>query len=230
MDDFSDGLPTETTNWIINRNVYWNKGAAIPADIDVLNYFDDKTAILGNPVLPAIGTVVLPRWNGSKFLSGSSTIQEEHTRLVNTYGVPGTGSVAIGAGDPLQSPPDDILKRARSTTKPTIGAVEQQSTTSTGGTITVKVALNPSSLVGGKSSTLNQVVLSSPAPAGGVSVPLVSSNPTLMSVPTAVTVLAGQTSANFTITTRAVTSTTNVAVNSTYTGVLRYMATLTITP
>ena len=238
MNDFSDGLPAETSGAVMKRNVFWNRGAAIPADLDVLNYFDDKEAILGNPVLPAISTVVLPRWNGSSFLSGSTSIAAEHSRLVNAYGVPGSGSVAIDAADPAQSPAEDILGRPRGT-KPDVGAVEQQgesptstptptpspTPTPTPTTITIDVSLSATGVLGGTSSTSHQVLLSSPAPAGGVVVPLATSDPTLATVPQSVTVPQGQTSAFFTIQTKRVSTTTPVALRTTYGGVARYLCT-----
>jgi hypothetical protein len=61
-------------------------------------------------------------------------------------------------------------------------------------------SVNPTSVTGGNPST-GTVTLSSPAPAGGTVVNLGSNQPGAASVPTNVTVAAGATSANFTITT-----------------------------
>jgi hypothetical protein len=62
------------------------------------------------------------------------------------------------------------------------------------------VSISPSTVVGGTSST-GTVTLNGPAAAGGLVVKLSSQKPTLASVPTTVTVPAGATSVNFTITT-----------------------------
>jgi hypothetical protein len=60
-------------------------------------------------------------------------------------------------------------------------------------------------------------------------VQLSSSNPSVASVPSSVTVPQGQTSANFTVTTTPVTSQTNVTITASAQGVTR-QATLTVTP
>ncbi len=62
------------------------------------------------------------------------------------------------------------------------------------------VSISPSTVVGGTSTT-GTVTLNGPAAAGGLVVKLSSQKPTLASVPTTVTVPAGATSVNFTITT-----------------------------
>jgi len=66
------------------------------------------------------------------------------------------------------------------------------------------LSLSPSSLVGGKTST-GTVTLGTAAPAGGISVSL-SSSSTSATLPASVIVLAGKTSAKFTVTTTAVTA------------------------
>ena len=66
------------------------------------------------------------------------------------------------------------------------------------------VTLNPSSVVGGISSS-GTMTLTGPAPAGGISVALSSDNPGVATVPASVNVAAGQTtSAAFTIATSVV--------------------------
>jgi len=64
----------------------------------------------------------------------------------------------------------------------------------------VSLTLNPTTVVGGATS-IGTVTLSAPAPSGGLVVNLSSSNPNRASVPAALTVLAGSSSANFTIST-----------------------------
>jgi thermitase len=90
------------------------------------------------------------------------------------------------------------------------------------------ISLNPSTVVGGNPST-GTVYLTAPAQSGGFTVQLSSSNPSVASVPSSVTVPQGQTSANFTVTTTRVTSQTTVTITASAQGVTR-QATLTVTP
>ena len=81
------------------------------------------------------------------------------------------------------------------------------------------VAVNPTSVVGGTSST-GTVTLSAAAPSTGAVVSL-SDNSTAATVPTSVTVAAGATSANFTVSTSTVAAATVATVTATYAGVSR---------
>ena len=90
------------------------------------------------------------------------------------------------------------------------------------------LALNPTSVTGGNSST-GTVTLSGAAPSGGAVVTLSSSNTTAARVPSSVTVAAGATSATFTVSTSAVAASTTVTISGTYSGVTR-SASLTVTP
>jgi hypothetical protein len=90
------------------------------------------------------------------------------------------------------------------------------------------LALNPTSVVGGNSST-GTVTLSGAAPAGGATVALSSSNTTVAQVPSTVAVAAGATSATFTVSTSAVAASTAVTISGTYSGATR-SASLTVTP
>jgi hypothetical protein len=90
------------------------------------------------------------------------------------------------------------------------------------------LTLNPTSVMGGKSSTAT-VILSGPAPAGGAQVSLSSSNTAAARVPSSVTVAAGATSATFTVSTSAVASSTAVIISAAYKGATR-SASLTVVP
>ncbi|MCX7925686.1 MAG: S8 family serine peptidase [Fimbriimonadales bacterium] len=90
------------------------------------------------------------------------------------------------------------------------------------------LSLNPTSVVGGNSST-GTVTLTAAAPSGGFVVNLSSSNPSVASVPSSVTVPAGATSANFTVSTSAVSSSTSVTITASAGSVSR-TATLTVNP
>ncbi|MCX7992782.1 MAG: S8 family serine peptidase [Fimbriimonadales bacterium] len=81
------------------------------------------------------------------------------------------------------------------------------------------LTIQPTSVIGGRTAT-GTVRLTAPAPAGGAVVQLRSSS-TRASVPSSVTVPAGATSANFTITTRSARTITTVTITATYNGVSR---------
>ncbi len=89
------------------------------------------------------------------------------------------------------------------------------------------VSVNPTSVVGGTSST-GTVTLAGAAPAGGAVVTLSSSNTAAAQVPASVTVAAGATAATFTVTTFAVASSTTATISGTY-GVTK-TGNLTVTP
>jgi hypothetical protein len=91
------------------------------------------------------------------------------------------------------------------------------------------VSLNPASVIGGNTST-GTVTLTAAAPDGGAVVALVSSS-SVASVPASVTVAAGATSADFTVSTSPVVvgASTSVWISGTYGGARSY-ASLTVTP
>jgi hypothetical protein len=90
------------------------------------------------------------------------------------------------------------------------------------------LTLNPSSVVGGNTAQ-GLVILSGPAPAGGVSVKLLSSKASVATTPPSVTVPAGATNATFTIMTGRVTATTSATISASYGGLTR-TSVLTLTP
>lgn len=89
------------------------------------------------------------------------------------------------------------------------------------------IALNPTSVVGGNSST-GTVTLTGPAPAGGVIVPLTSDN-VAGQVPVSVTVPGTATSTNFSANTSSVTAATTVTISGTYNNTTK-SATLGVRP
>jgi hypothetical protein len=125
---FSNGDPAQTSNLFLDNNLYWNGGAAIPPGDLVSPLVHDPRPIVADPLLgPAQAAMVLPRWNGSAFLSRNTSTRQEFVRLVELYGALPQGSPAIGAADPAFTPADDILGRPRSAT-PDLGAYEYQLT------------------------------------------------------------------------------------------------------
>ncbi|HTP70018.1 MAG TPA: DUF2341 domain-containing protein, partial [Dongiaceae bacterium] len=90
------------------------------------------------------------------------------------------------------------------------------------------VGVNPTSVVGGNSSTAT-VTMTSIAPAGGALVTLTSNNTAAATVPASVTVAAGSNSATFQVSTSPVSSTTPVLVSGTYNSATQSAA-LTVNP
>jgi Calx-beta domain len=121
--DFSDGLPAEVTGLVLDRNLYWNGGVAIPPGDQVNPNVNDARRIVANPQLATSHAgIVLPRWNGTTFVSGNATIRQEFVRLVNAYGAIPAGSPGHDQADPALSATDDILGNPR--TVPDVGAYE----------------------------------------------------------------------------------------------------------
>lgn len=121
--DFSDTPPGETSSWTLDNNLYWNGGAAIPEDAnELINYTDDANRLVANPQLGGQSGLILPRWTGSQFADGSSTIADVFTNLVLLYGTPSGTSPVVDTADPANAPAEDILGNGRS--DPDIGAVE----------------------------------------------------------------------------------------------------------
>jgi hypothetical protein len=145
MEDFSDGEDVESTNVILDNNLYYNGGSALPSG-DVLSPSDDANAVVGNPMLGNQAGLVLPRWNPvtEQFVSGNSTIRDEFLRLVSSYGTPGAGSAAFDASDPAQTPVEDILGNGRDSNSD-LGALDTD-----GG---VLILLSPTSLPTGSVGT-----------------------------------------------------------------------------
>jgi len=107
------------------------------------------------------------------------------------------------------------------------GAAQSATLTVTPPALTLSsVTLNPTTVVGGNSST-GTVTLSGPAPTGGITVTL-SSNNTAAQVPASVVVPAAATSATFTVTTSVVSSSTPVTITATFGG--SRTAALTVNP
>jgi len=98
-------------------------------------------------------------------------------------------------------------------------------------TVLHAVTLSPTSVRGGSSTTANRVTLNGPAPQGGALVSL-SSGSSVASVPEAVLIPAGASSAYFRIDTRSVTASTAVSISASYRGtagtVVVKTATLTV--
>ena len=82
------------------------------------------------------------------------------------------------------------------------------------------LTLNPTSVIGGLQTSTGTVTLSAPAPAGGATVALSSSNG-VARVPSSVFVPAGATSASFTVNTSIVLLSTSATISASYNGTTR---------
>lgn len=82
------------------------------------------------------------------------------------------------------------------------------------------VSMNVESVAGGNPA-VGTVTMAAATPAGGANVLLSSSNPSVVQVPSSVNVAAGAASANFALTTSAVSATTAVTVTASRAGVVR---------
>jgi hypothetical protein len=125
MDDFSDTPPGDTLTWALSRNLYWNAASAIPQDpAELINFTDDATRIVANPLLPPLSGVLLPRWvqAAGLFADGSASIRDVFVRLVTSYGIPDSVSPVRDAASAGQAASDDVLGRPRGT--PDVGAYE----------------------------------------------------------------------------------------------------------
>ena len=102
----------------IDNNLYFNGPDVIPEDsFETVNYTDDTSRILADPLLPENDSLVIPRWTEtiSRVADGSLTIREAFDRMVGLYAIPAAGSPVVGAADPSNSPSDDILGNLRLT-------------------------------------------------------------------------------------------------------------------
>lgn len=90
---------------------------------------------------------------------------------------------------------------------------------------------SPSSVVGGSSSQITVSLASGTvAPAGGLNLSVSSSNTSVVTVPSSVTIPAGSSSVRFTATTRSVTSSQSVTVRASNNQLGSRQVTLTVTP
>ena len=122
--DFSDTPAGDTASWMLDNNLYWNGGTGIPEDPgELINYTDDSSRIVADPLLPLQASLILPRWTGSGFADGSATIRKVFENLVRLYGSPAGGSPAEDAATAAQSPAEDILGLPRDGS-PDLGAFE----------------------------------------------------------------------------------------------------------
>ena len=112
----------------------------------------------------------------------------------------------------------------------TLGSSSQQATLSITAPALLSISVSPTTVKGSSTTAVTgTVTLSGIAPTGGLVVSLKSSNTGAASVPTTVTVLAGKSTATFTVKHAKVTANTTVTLTATLATVSK-TATLTVTP
>jgi hypothetical protein len=173
----------------------------------------------------AVGAVSLNTWYKLSMAVHSTSID------VSVNGVPklhttdaqfSSGGLAIFGGENMVAHFSFVRSRRYAATVPstTVGAL------TTNGVSAASLTLIPTIVVGGTSSQ-GTVTLSGPAPTGGATVTLTSSNTAAAHVPTSVVVPAAAASAKFTITTTAVASSTSSTISASFGGTTR-AASLTV--
>ncbi len=96
---------------------------------ELINYMDDASRVMADPLLRDQAGVVLPRWvsEAGLFADGSTTIRQAFERLVGFYGSPAAASPVIDTANAGQTPTTDILGNFRpAALVPDIGAWERQ--------------------------------------------------------------------------------------------------------
>ena len=187
-----------------------NTTATLTVQVAGLNsLFISPYTVVGG--VSSIGTVVLSSPagpSGVTLMLGSS----------NTSAATVPASVTVPAGKTSVSFPIATISGSQVQTS-TISATVNGNTAS--GQITVNpanlvsIAVTPSSVVGGVSSVVGTVTLATPAPTGGALINMASASLSAH-IPTTLTVPAGATSTNFSITTTGVSATTLVTLTATY--------------
>jgi hypothetical protein len=122
--DFAEVPNPENGEIILDNNLYWNGGQAIPTDQDQrITYMDDLHSIVLDPRLGEQGFVRVPYWNGNIFYDGSGSIMEVFRRLVYSYSRPTKISPIINRANSSHAPLVDLMGNLRDD-RPDIGAYE----------------------------------------------------------------------------------------------------------
>ena len=115
-DDFSDTPSADTLDHVLDGNLFWNGGDAIPFDAgELINYTDDADRLVADPRLRSQAGIALPRWVPAVnlFGDGSLTIRQAFERLAGLYGAFAVGSPLLDSADESESPATDILGNSR---------------------------------------------------------------------------------------------------------------------
>ncbi|HJX26906.1 MAG TPA: hypothetical protein VJ885_03260, partial [Thermoanaerobaculia bacterium] len=186
----------------------------------VVSWVDYRTT---SPVAQLRGDIWLARVDAAGAVSGTTQVTtgplpEEQPELAPVPGTPGAALLAYSALDPT------TYRIALRTVGDSGGTPPPPPPPSAVASLT----LNPASVVGGKASTAT-VTLAQPAPSAGAKVLLSSADVNVATVPVSVLVAAGTTSKTFTVTSKAVASSTIVGITATWSGASK-AAVLTVQP
>jgi len=133
--------------------------------------------------------------------------------------------IALSVASYCQKPPANPPKNPKPPAPPIVSQTKAPIAKPLSTLLTL--SLNPTSVVGGKSS-VGQITVDSAAPAGGVTVTLSTDNGSTI-VPASATIASGTKAANFTITTLGVASKVTATISATLAGVTK-TATLDVLP
>jgi hypothetical protein len=215
------------------------------------------TAIYGKSQITATLTVNLPAVSlasltvsPSSVVGGNPSVNSANVAILNGPAPAGGAVIALSSSNPtIASVQANVKVPAGATTSPNFPIVTTAVPTGTQLTISgtymgtvqqaqlvvnvatpAAVQLSQTSVQGGKDISSNVVLMDGPAPAGGLTVSLKSSNPSVAKVPPTIKVSPGlRSSAGFSIDTTAVGSSTPVTISASYHGIVQ-SATLTVTP
>jgi hypothetical protein len=161
----------------------------------------------------SVGTVTLNAKPGSK--AGSQIVHLLKSQ--NVIGVPLNCTVPLGSATGTFSiTSSTVTVTTQATITGNLGTSSQQATVTVQAPALESIAVKPTSVVGSSSTAVTGgILLTGPAPAGGIVVQLTSSNPTVVRLPASVTVPAGKSSVSFKVGHAKVTQTVAVTLTAT---------------
>lgn len=212
---FDSSANTQNQNFTLFHNVAWNYGQPLPTGCgdggctNIVEFSSDPAGIITDPGFASQAGIQLPIWNGTSFPSGETDIWSEAKRIALAYGTP-TNATIYGTADKDTAPYEDLLFRPRGSS-PDPGAIQHDAVNHSMSVIAVQRA------IGNSAYNLNVVAFDQPvSESDGRIVSLVSSNPSLLQVPSYVYVQQGALIAPFSITLGDVGSNTPVFIYAYY--------------
>jgi len=221
-----------------------------PTQVVITAIYGKSQATATLTVTPASASLASVSLSPSSVVGGNPPGNSSNVAILNGPAPPGGAVIALSSSNTaVASVPASVQVAAGTTTSAnfpitttpvpagtpvTISAsyqgVAQQAQLMVNVATPLSVLLSQTSVQGGATVPSNSVKLDGPAPTGGLTISLNSSNPAVAAVPATVAVSPGlRTSKNFTITTTPVTSSTAVTISASYHGITQ-SATLTVTP
>ena len=188
-------------------------------------------SLVVNPVSVTGGTTVTATATLNGVVGRSSAISIHLTSNSTSATVPSTLTFAGGnLSGKFTVTTKAVSVDTQATITASIGSSSSQATLTLKAPILLGLTVSPTSVKGSGSTNVNGVVtISSPAPAGGLTVMLSSAAPGTAQCPTSVVIPAGRSSITFKVSHSAVTSTQSVAITGSLNGISK-SATLTVTP